>query len=172
MAIQTIRQLGDPVLRQKAKRVSRIDGVQRLIDDLVETLRATPNALGLAAPQIGVPLRVTVIEILDAELLVLVNPQVVKRVGEREVDEGCLSIPGYRATLTRAESVVVKARDRSGKPIRLKADELLAQALEHEIDHLDGVLYIDRLASPDKMVRVETGPVEQEEAAVVSSSSA
>jgi len=157
----------DPVLRQKAKRVSSIDAsIQRLIDNMVETMHEA-NGVGLAAPQVGVSLRVVVIQIPDEELIVLINPQVVKRSGERLVEEGCLSIPGYRATVKRSESVTVKGLDRHGKEVRLKGKELLAQALEHEIDHLNGVLYIDYLESLDQLRKI--GPEEgKEEVAEVS----
>jgi len=145
----------DPVLKQKAKRVRTIDGsIQKLIDNMLETMHAAPG-VGLAAPQIGVPLRVIVIGIPEEEDMALINPQVVRRKGERLVNEGCLSIPGYAGEIKRAESVTVKGRDQTGKEIRLKANELLAQALEHEIDHLNGVLYIDHLESMDKLRKIE-----------------
>ena len=96
-----------------------------------------------------------VIEIPEEEPIVLINPEIVRKSGERMVEEGCLSIPGYRGEIKRSVSVTVKGRDRQGKEVRLKATELLAQALEHEIDHLNGVLYIDHLESPDKLYRIE-----------------
>jgi len=151
MAVRAIRVLPDPVLRQKAKKVTKIDkSVQRLIDDMIETMRAAPG-VGLAAPQIGVPLRVAVIEIPGNEVMVLINPEIVKRQGERLVQEGCLSIPGYQGEVKRSVWVKVKAQDRQGRNIRLKGEELLAQALEHEIDHINGVLYVDRVEGPDKL---------------------
>ena len=154
MAVLEIRQFGDPILRQKAKRVRRIDAsLQRLIDDLIETMRAAPG-VGLAAPQVGVPLRMAIIGLPEEDLITLVNPEVVDKEGELEVEEGCLSLPGYKGVIRRAVSVTVKARDRHGKPLRIKADELFAQALEHEIDHLNGVLYIDHLVSPDSLYKV------------------
>ena len=116
--------------------------------------RPAANGVGLAAPQVGVSLRVAVIVIPDETPIVLVNPEVVRRQGERLVDEGCLSIPGYVGQIKRAESVTVKARDRGGREIRIKADELLAQALEHEIDHLNGVLYIDHLDNPADLRKI------------------
>ena len=151
MAVRAIRVLPDPVLRQKAKKVTKIDkSVQRLIDDMIETMRAAPG-VGLAAPQIGVPLRVAVIEIPGDEVMVLINPEIVKKQGERLVQEGCLSIPGYQGEIKRSVWVKVKAQDRQGRNIRLKGEELLAQALEHEIDHINGVLYVDRVEGPDKL---------------------
>lgn len=157
MAILPIRAVPDPILRQKSKRVRAIDGsIQRLIGNMIETMHAA-SGVGLAAPQVGVPLRVIVIGIPEGEDITLINPEIVRRTGERLVTEGCLSIPGYFGEVKRAQSVTVKGRDLSGKEIRIKAEELLAQALEHEIDHLNGVLYIDHLESPDKLYKIEPG---------------
>lgn len=162
MAITIIRIVPDPVLRQKSKRVRIIDGsVQKLISNMWETLHAEPGRVGLAAPQIGVPLRVIIISIPEEEDIVLINPEIVRRTGERLIDEGCLSIPGYIGQIKRAVSVKVKGRDQDGKEIRIKADELLAQALQHEIDHLNGVLYIDYLESMDELRKVEPEEVTQ-----------
>ena len=159
MAIIPIRVLPDPVLRQKSKRVRIVDGsIQKLISDMIETVHSVPGRVGLAAPQVGIPLRVIVVGIPGEEDIALINPKVVRRRGERLVDEGCLSIPGFIGQVKRALSVTVKGRDQKGKEIRIKADELLAQALEHEIDHLNGVLYIDYLESMDKLRKIE--PVE------------
>jgi peptide deformylase len=155
VAIFTIRTLPEPVLRQKAKRVKNIDGsIRKLAGDMIETMHAD-SGVGLAAPQIGVSLRVIVIGIPDEEEIVLINPEIVRRSGERTVTEGCLSVPGYFGEIQRARRVTVKGRDLSGKEIRIKADELLAQALEHEIDHINGVLYIDHLESKDRLHKVE-----------------
>jgi peptide deformylase len=158
MAALPIRIAPEPVLRQKAKRVKNIDAsIERLINDMVETMQAA-DGVGLAAPQVGVSLRVIVIRIPEEEeeeIVALINPEIVKRSGERLVVEGCLSIPGYRGEIKRSVSVTVKGRDHQGKEVRLKANELLAQALEHEIDHLNGVLYIDHLESPDKLFHIE-----------------
>lgn len=155
MAIIPIRVAPDPILRQKAKRVRSIDGsIQKLISDMVETMHAAPG-IGLAAPQVGIPLRVIVIGLPEQEDIALINPQIVRRRGERLVNEGCLSVPGYVGEVKRATSVTVKGRDQNGREMRIKADELLAQALEHEIDHLNGVLYIDRLESMDKLRKIE-----------------
>jgi len=155
MAVLSIRTLPDPVLRQKATRVRSIDkSIYRLIDNMVETMHAA-SGVGLAAPQVGVRLRVIVIGIPDEEELALINPQIVRKTGERLVNEGCLSIPGYFAQVRRAEVVRVKGLDRTGKEIRLRANELLAQALEHEIDHINGILYVDHLESMDELQPVE-----------------
>ena len=176
MAILPIRMAGDPVLRQKAKKVRTIDApVQRLIDDMIETMRDAPG-VGLAANQVGVLLRVIVIEVPEEDqedrtignrpegwqLLTLINPQIVKRSGERQLDEGCLSIPGYKAVVPRSVSVTVKGLDRTGREVRIKAENnLLGEALEHEIDHLNGMLYIDHLESMDELVKLEEVPAGQ-----------
>jgi peptide deformylase len=171
-SILPIRIAGDPVLREKAKRVRKIDGgIQNLIDDMIATMHNAPG-VGLAAPQVGVSLRVVVIETPDDGLLPLINPEIVKVRGGRLLMEGCLSVPGYQAEITRSRQVTVKALDREGKEIRLKAvDSLLAQALEHEIDHTNGVLYIDYLTSADQLIPVrpsidDDAPAEAEVAAV------
>ena len=153
MAIIPVRVLPDPVLRQKSKRVRIIDGsIQKLISDMIETMYSVPGRVGLAAPQVGIPLRVIVVGIPEEEDIVLINPKVVRGRGERLVSEGCLSVPGYMGEIKRAEVVTVKGLDQKGKEIRIKADGLLAQALEHEIDHLNGVLYIDKT---DKIYEIE-----------------
>lgn len=144
----------DPVLRRKARRVTTIDGsIERLIDDMVETMREI-GGVGLAAPQVGIPLRVAVIELPGEEVVVLVNPKIVKRSGERQVEEGCLSLPDYRGEIQRSVKVIAKGLDRYGREIRIKGEGLLAQTLEHEIDHLNGTLYIDHLESIDKLFSV------------------
>ncbi len=173
MALRPIRLAGDPVLRQKTKKVRVIDeSIQKLIDDMIETMRDAPG-VGLAANQVGVGLRVLVMEIPDMddrtstatrELYTLINPQIVKRAGERQLEEGCLSVPGYKAMVPRSTNVTVKGLDRSGKEIRIKAeDNLLAQAIEHEVDHLNGILYIDHLESMDELVKI--GEDEEDEPA-------
>jgi peptide deformylase len=153
--IRPILVVGNPVLRQKAKKVSQIDRpIQKLIDDMIETMKVAPG-VGLAAPQVGVPLRLAVIEV-DEKITVIVNPEIVKRSGEVELDEGCLSVPGFWGRLNRAERVSVKALDRHGRELRIRdAEGLFAQALQHEIDHLDGYLYVDRMETLDKLQRSE-----------------
>jgi peptide deformylase len=152
MALRPIMVVGYPTLHNKAKRVAQIDQpLQQLIDDMIETMRAAPG-VGLAAPQVGVSLRLAVIEV-DEQVTVIVNPQIVEREGEYEPDEGCLSVPGYWGRLKRAEKVTVRATDRNGKAFRLTAEGLLAQALQHEIDHLDGILYVDHIESLDRTLR-------------------
>ena len=156
MAIRKIRTLPDPVLREPARKVPLIDSaVLKLIDDMVDTMRAAEGA-GLAAPQVGVSLRVVVLEMPGEDALALINPEIVKKKGERIIEEGCLSVPGYRGEVKRAVTVKVKARDRDGHEIRVTAtDDLLAQALEHELDHLEGRLYVDLVESPDSLWRID-----------------
>ncbi|HEX5041068.1 MAG TPA: peptide deformylase [Candidatus Limnocylindria bacterium] len=152
-AIRPILTLEEPTLRERTKRVSTFDAsLHRLLDDMLVTMRDAPG-VGLAANQIGVPLQVAVIEI-EGVITELVNPQIVKSSGEQLDWEGCLSIPGYVAEVTRAAKVTVKARDRHGREFRVKGQELFARALQHEIDHLNGSLYIDLLDSLDELVRV------------------
>ena len=152
----------DSVLRQKAKKVSRIDGsIERLIDDMIQTMRQA-NGVGLAAPQIGVPLRVIVVQMPGEEPIVLINPEIARRTGEQEVTEGCLSVPGYYGEIKRSAEVVVKGKNRNGKVIRIRAEGLMAEAMQHEIDHLNGTLYIDHVESPERLHKIEH-PVTQEQ---------
>jgi peptide deformylase len=162
MAVKAIRQFSDPILRQKTKRVLKIDKtVLKLVDDMLDTLEKCDGA-GLAAPQIGVSLRVAVLWLPDEDPFAIINPEVVKRIGQREVEEGCLSLPGYQGKVKRSVSVTVKCLDIEGKPLRIRAKELMAQALEHEIDHLNGVLFTDLLESPDKLYKIEPKPAAKE----------
>ncbi len=164
MAVREILLWG-AVLRQKAKRVTRFDqSIQQLIDDMIETVQAAPG-LGLAAPQVGVPLRIAVIDVGETPT-VLCNPEILEMEGEYEPEEGCLSIQGYVANVKRAMKVTVKARNRRGKEIKIKAERLLAHVIQHEVDHLDGILFVDRLASRDQLRKVPARPeVKEEEAA-------
>jgi peptide deformylase len=160
LAIIPIRRAGDPVLREKARRVRLIDrSIHKLIEDMWETMYDAPG-VGLAAPQIGISLRVVVIDTHEHEPIALVNPEIVKRSGARTLDEGCLSVPGFRGELTRSIKVLAQGLDpKSGKEIRVKAeDDVLAQALEHEIDHVNGILYIDYLSGPDALVALSDAP--------------
>lgn len=146
----------DPILERKTRRVKEIDGViHRLVEDMIETMHDA-HGVGLAANQVGVPLRVAVIQLPDdEEATVLINPEVVRREGERELTEGCLSIPGYQGVVRRSVKVRVRAQNLDGKLIRIKAeDNLMAQALEHETDHLNGILYIDHLVDKDSLWKV------------------
>ncbi|MEX2229741.1 MAG: peptide deformylase [Dehalococcoidia bacterium] len=156
MTVRPIRYLGDPVLRRPAKKVRRIDdSIRRLILDMTDSM-IEAQGVGIAAPQIGVSLRIVVIGMPDEEPYALINPVVVRRSGERRLDEGCLSVPGYRGNLTRSLRVTVKALNPLGREVRVKAeDDLLAQALEHETDHVNGIVYVDRLDSTDDLVKLE-----------------
>jgi len=152
----------EPILRERARKVTRFDAsLHRLLEEMVEIMRDAPG-IGLAANQIGVPLQVAVIE-LEETVTELINPQVVRASGEVVDWEGCLSIPGFVAEVKRSAKVTVKARDRHGKEFRVKGEELFARALQHEIDHLNGVLYIDYLESLEELVRVSEHPSEVEE---------
>jgi peptide deformylase len=149
MAVRPIiTDLEHKILRGKAKRVSKIDAsLQRLVDDMIDTMRAAPG-VGLAAPQVGVPLRVVVIDYED-RLYTLINPEIVKRSPETVTDEeGCLSAPNWQGPVARAEALTVKARGRDGKEFRVKAEGWLARIFQHELDHLDGVLFLDRVSDP------------------------
>lgn len=148
MAVREIRLLGDPVLREEAEPVGEIDeGVRRLADDLLETMYDA-DGVGLAAPQVGVPLRMFAYDVRDSDLPsgVLIDPEVVEREGAEKGEEGCLSIPGLSAVVERAERVVVTGRDPEGEEVRLEAEGLLARCLLHEHDHLEGVLFLDRVS--------------------------
>ncbi|MFN0097021.1 MAG: peptide deformylase [Dehalococcoidia bacterium] len=160
MAIIPIRRAGDPVLREKARRVRTIDSsIHKLIEDMWETMYDAPG-VGLAAPQIGIPLKVIVIDVPNHDRIALVNPEIVKRSGERQVDEGCLSVPGFRGEIVRSRKVLAKGLDpKTGKEVRVKAEnDLMAEALEHEIDHVNGILYIDYLPSPDALIPLRDAP--------------
>lgn len=161
MAVLPIRTVPDPILRKKTKRVTTIDkSIKKLVADMRETVHADAGRVGLAAPQVGVSLRITVIGLPDEEDIILINGEVVRRKGQRLVSEGCLSIPGYIGELYRSESVTVKGLDIKGKEIRIKGEGLLSQALEHEIDHLNGVLYIDHLENPDSLRKIQPEDIE------------
>jgi len=161
-----ITQAGAPVLRRKAKKVKSFGPpIELLVTEMLEAMRAE-DGLGVAAPQISVPLRVIVIEMpaeLDedgkeihpSELYVYCNPEIVEASGEEEGPEGCLSVRGYVGQVKRATSVTVKGEDTKGRKIRIKAEGLLARAFQHEIDHTNGILFIDRVDSPEKLHRIQ-----------------
>lgn len=155
MAVLPIKTVPDPVLREKAKRIKTIDkATRKLTADMQETLKAS-GGVGLAANQVGVTLRLIVLNVPENDCKVVINPEVIRRIGSRIVNEGCLSIPGYVGEIKRSELVRVKGQDIRGKEIRLKADGLFAEVLEHEIDHLNGILYVDHLESQDKLRKIE-----------------
>lgn len=146
MAIRQIRQEGDEILKKKSREVEVIDDkIQELIDDMIETMHKF-NGVGLAAVQVGVLKRVVVIDLYDDNgVLVLINPEIKKEKGEQEVEEGCLSFPNQFAKIIRPMEVTVEALNRDGKKIKVKGKELLAQAMSHEVDHLNGELFIDKI---------------------------
>lgn len=147
--IRPILRYGAPVLHQAAAPVASIGAeTERLIDDLVETLRAA-NGIGLAAPQVGVSERLFIVDLSAGrspdDLIVLINPEFVSRGGMQLEREGCLSVPGFEATVCRPAHLTVRGLDRRGNPRTIEARGLLARALQHEMDHLDGILFVDRL---------------------------
>lgn len=146
MAIRIIRENGDEILRKKAREVEVIDDkIRQILEDMVETMHQF-NGVGLAGPQIGILKRLVVIDIYDDKgPIKLVNPRIVEQKGEQKVEEGCLSFPNQYAKLIRPAQVVVEAQDENGETIRIEAEGLLAQALSHEIDHLEGVLFVDKM---------------------------
>ncbi|MEW6172172.1 MAG: peptide deformylase [Bacillota bacterium] len=151
MAVFKIVQVGDPVLREKARPVTKITGaVLRLIDDMTETMHSA-SGLGLAAPQVGVPKRVIVVD-AGQGLYQLINPEIIAAKGNVTDREGCLSLPGIWGEVRRASYVRVRAMNRHGETVEVDAKDVFARALQHEIDHLDGVLFIDRAL---KIVRDE-----------------
>ena len=159
MTTRTIRTYPDPVLRNKTARVEKIDGsLDRLIQDMIETMHAAPG-VGLAANQVGVPLQLAVIDLSGREnveqrhpLFVIINPEILSLEGSIVEEEGCLSIPDYSEKVKRAAKVKVRAQDRTGKPFEIEAEGLLAKALQHEIDHLNGLLFVDRLSPLKKSI--------------------
>lgn len=148
MAIRQILHYPDPRLRRHAEMVERVDDqIRALIEDLADTMYQAPG-IGLAAPQIDVAKRIVVIDIsaTKSELLALVNPAIISRQGEQTLEEGCLSVPGIYDTVTRAERIKVSALDRHGKPFELETSGLLATCIQHELDHLEGKLFVDYLS--------------------------
>ncbi len=163
MAVRPIVMADQPILRQKAEPVPRITpALRRLIDDMVETMRAA-EGIGLAAPQVGESLRVIVVEVPEDEevpgsgvLYVVINPEIVEASPEIvEGVEGCLSIPGWYGWVPRARSVTVRGLNRDGRRVRIRAEGLVARVFQHEIDHLDGILFPDRITDPTRIWRVQ-----------------
>jgi peptide deformylase len=153
MTVRPILTLGDPRLRLVGQPVDSFGkSLHELLDDLTHTMRDAPG-VGLAAPQIGEPLQVCVIEV-EGQLHELVNPRIVRASGDDRDLEGCLSLPGYVAYVTRRQKVWLEAQNRHGRPIRSMGAGLLARAMQHELDHLAGKLYIDYLESPDELIPV------------------
>lgn len=161
MSVRPIVLLGDPRLRLRGQPVDSFGrSLHHLLDDLAETMRNAPG-VGLAAPQLGEPLRACVVEV-EGRLHELVNPEIVRSTGDDHDLEGCLSIPGYVAYVTRRERVWVVAPNRFGRRTRIAGSGLLGRALQHELDHLDGKLYIDYLDSLDDLIPVGQGDEDEE----------
>jgi len=179
MAVREILQIGNPILRQRSIKITRFDGaLSKLVDDMIETMH-TAKGVGLAAPQVGVPSRLIVVDMPDdedhphhGERFVLCNPKIIKASRETQVgQEGCLSVAGYVGEVERAVQVIVGGQDLHGKKVRIKADGFLARAFQHEIDHLNGVLYVDiaeegsviSLEELEQMTREQQAEKEEEE---------
>ena len=167
MAIRKIITTENPILRQKAKKVHRFDpSLQKLVDDMFETMH-TAGGVGLAGPQIAQSIRVFVALYEDHKIAVF-NPEIVKAEGEEIGPEGCLSIPGYIGeNIRRAAKVLVKGQDARGKPIRVPAEGWFARIVQHEIDHLDGILFLDRLDRPEDLREVTEEEITAEEETAV-----
>lgn len=146
MAIRIVREDGDEILRKKSREVEEVnDKIREILDDMVETLHHY-NGVGLAGPQIGILKRLVVIDLYDDKgPMKLVNPKIIKQDGEQEVEEGCLSFPNEFAKIVRPAKVTIEALDENGKKIKIKGEGLLAQAIAHELDHLDGILFVDKI---------------------------
>ena len=146
MAIREIRLKGDEILRKKAREVEEVnDKIRELLQDMLDTMHEY-NGVGLAGPQVGILKRVIVIDLYDgSEPLQLVNPKIIKAKGKQEVEEGCLSFPNQFAKMIRPKEVIVEALNQDGKKVKIVAKDLLAQALSHEIEHLDGILFVDNM---------------------------
>ena len=147
--IRPILKYGDKVLHARARAIDALTPeIDRIVDDMIETMYAAPG-IGLAAPQVGVPLRIFVVDVSigrdPSALLVMINPEFVDRDGMQLEEEGCLSVPGFNATVVRPSRVVVKGLDRMGQPVEREGTGLLARAFQHEMDHLDGTLFVDKL---------------------------
>lgn len=155
MAIREIRLSNDEILRKRSREVEEVDDrIKELLQDMVETMHKY-NGVGLAGPQVGILKRVIVIDLYDgSKPLMLVNPKIVKEKGTQEVEEGCLSFPNEYAKIVRPKEVVVEALNEEGKKVKIVGKDLLAQALAHEIDHLNGILFVDNML-PDTLQYIE-----------------
>ncbi|WP_027363746.1 peptide deformylase [Desulfotruncus alcoholivorax] len=147
MAERMIGKLGDPILRKKCKHVSEItQSVLQLLDDMTDTLKASPNGAALAAPQVGILKRIVVIDGGDS-FIELINPRIINKSGEQTGPEGCLSLPGIWGQVTRAQHVKVKAMNRAGEEFIIEGEDFMARCLQHELDHLEGILFIDHVTT-------------------------
>lgn len=157
MAVLDILTIPDERLKRKARPVDNIDDVQPFIDDLLETLYDTDDGIGLAATQVGSEHAILVIDLSEGrdEPVVLINPEIVSSAGDYKGEEGCLSIPGYRAKVSRSEQVTVKALDRAGKAFEIETDTFLAIVLQHEMDHLKGIVFTDHLSKLKQQIALK-----------------
>ncbi len=154
MAILKLHKYGSPVLREKAMQVAKVDNeIRELVENMIETMYAE-GGVGLAAPQVGVSKKIIVIDTEEKGIIVLINPVIIKREGESKEEEGCLSVPGVYSPVRRSYSITVEALDLDENKIRITQEGFLAIALQHEIDHLEGYLFIDRL-SPAKRLMIK-----------------
>lgn len=160
MALRTVRVMGDEVLRKKSREVKEItDRIRTLIDDMFDTMYET-NGVGLAAPQVGILKKIVVIDVGD-DPLVLINPVIIETSGEQTADEGCLSVPGKCGKVTRPDYVKVRAFNEDMEEFELEGTELLARAICHECDHLEGVLYVDKVEGPLKTMETDEEDYEE-----------
>ncbi len=164
MAIRNIRTLGEDVLRAKAKEVTEVTPrIRELIDDMFETMYEA-NGVGLAAPQVGVRKRIVVVDVTGEDPVALINPVILKSDGEQTGYEGCLSVPGKTGIVTRANHVIVEAYNENMEKFTIEAEELMARALQHEIDHLDGVMYVDLVKEGELYNNEDLEKMQDEEA--------
>lgn len=155
MALLTIRTVPDPVLRKRAREIRVIDdAIRKLARDMIETMQ-DGHGVGLAANQVGVLKRLITLQLPDEDPRIMVNPEIILREGERQIDEGCLSVPGYVGVVTRSVKIKARALDEKGGKLRLTAELLLAQAIEHEVDHLNGILYLDHLVAHEQLRKTD-----------------
>lgn len=152
MAILEIKEYGEPILREKALPVEEVTPeILNLIKDMAETMY-TASGVGLAASQVGVPKRIILVDGEEDGLIVLINPMIIKSEGEVVAEEGCLSVPDIYSQVKRSSKITVKALNENGDPIEITKEDLIARALQHEIDHLDGILFIDRIGRMERQI--------------------
>ena len=150
----------DPILRRRARPIKRVDDAARqLARDMIETMQ-NANGVGLAGPQVGELKRIITIQVPEQDAFAMINPEITHREGERQVKEGCLSVPGYQGLVTRSVLVRAQALDEAGGRFKLTAEELLAQAIEHEVDHLNGIMFLDHLIAHEELRKVGASPDE------------
>ena len=145
MALLKIRKIGDPVLRSKTKKIDEVTKkTNELIDNMFDTMYEE-DGVGLAAPQVGILKKIAVVDIREGNKVILINPEIIEEEGKAIMEEGCLSIPGETGDVIRSQKIKVRSLNREGKEIEFMAEEFEARAIQHEIDHLDGVLFVDKL---------------------------